>query len=610
MATTWRLVVERRQAAAPTVSPVTARESPIPVLDPAIGEAGPAIGEAGAEPPLPGDVALPTSPADDTPTPASGESASDTAALRFVQAVNQDVDKFNPLLTTNPTTQAVARLIYPTLIGQDARSGLPQPTALATAWSVSDGGRRYRFALRDDWKWSDGVPVTAADVAFTFNALLEPATGNPFGSVMSGVASVSAVDEQTIDVVLSDADCTVLTALQRPLLPAHRYAADFSDLATAEQTITPTVGAGPFLFQAHRPGEAVVLTRNPGSIPQAPSIAEFTLQVIPDAAARQAAFAAGSVDLLYLTPDEYEAAQLAPLAQSVTVPEDGFSFLALNLAAPDNPQPGQDADGARLPQPAHPILGEAAVRDAIASALDYDTLLRELFPRSSYRLGSYVLPTVGWAAAPSLSPIPHDPAAADALLDAAGWRREATGAGTRARDGVPLVFTLLINGESTQQQQMADLIQADLAAVGIEIQVNALGFDDYAQLLLGQTFDAALAIWDNLGPDPGLLPFWHSRADQPGRGFNFVSFQDALVDAKLDQARTDPACSLATRAALYAEIQTQVAAARAYLPLAGRLGVWAVAPEWVDVVPGPWLSYDNVIAWRTNAPPAQESNTP
>ena len=128
-------------------------------------------------------------------------------------------------------------------------------------------------------------------------------------------------------------------------------------------------------------------------------------------------------------------------------------------------------------------------------------------------------------------------------LEEAGWT-DPDGDGVRARAGVPLRLTLQTNADNPLRVRLSEFVAAQLRPVGFDIVVHPMGFEELTDTLLGQRYDMVVIGWENLGADPGNSPFWHSRDDVPGAGFNFTSFQDADVDNLLDAALQNPTCDV------------------------------------------------------------------
>jgi peptide/nickel transport system substrate-binding protein len=519
----------------------------------------------------------------------------------FVQAVSADATIFNPVFATGPTSLAVIDKLFPRLVGQDPHSGAITPTELALRWEISPDGRVYTFSLRDTLRWSDGQPVTAADVQFTFAALAAAQVQSPYARQSAKLEHIDAPNPTTLVVTLAAPDCAILHSLRQPLLPSHRYDAGFGDIFSNELNQSPTVSAGPFRFVEWIPGEQIVLARNPdywkATQPTSYPIERWILRVIPDTGERWARLAAGEVDLVWLAPGERTSAPLPPDVALAETGDPGYHFLALNLADPANPQPGQNGDGAPVAQSPHPILGDTEVRQALAQAIDVDALLAAAYSGYSMRQTGYVLPTIPWAHAANLTPWSFDLAAAQARLDAAGWRDE-DGDGVRAKAGRPLQLALLTNADNPQRVRLGELAAAQLVQVGIDVRFSAGTFEQATAELLGQRFDLVLIGWENLHADPGLSPFWHSRDDLPGAGYNFTSFHDPDVDRWLDEAAQFPGCDLEGRSELYRQVEQRVHEQLPYLILGGGRAAWAYNSRWQGIAPAPWSLDYNVYEWR------------
>lgn len=525
----------------------------------------------------------------------------------FVEAVGMSPGTFNPLFATDPAAESIIDKIYPRLVGQDPNGGFVVPAALAEHWQISPDGRTYTFTLRSGVQWSDGVPVTANDFKFTYDALASPQVQSPYRDRTVGIAKIDAPDASTVVVSLMGPNCAILHSLGQPLLPSHKFAADFSDLSNNLLNQKPVVGAGPFLFADHLPAdqisvERVELTRNPNYWQGAPAIGNWEVRVIADPNARSQALNAGIVDLAYFTADETAdetTTTTSGVSSTVTmkyIPTDGYSFLALNLADPMNPQPGRASDGTSVAQTPHPILGDLAVRQAIAAAIDYDRIIQEVYHGRALRTASYVPTTVDWAYARDL-PLPaYDPERAAQLLDGAGWVSD--NGGVRTRGGQPLHLSLRTNEDNPQRVAMAHLIADELTAVGVQVDLQVVSFDELTTDLLGQRFDLVVIGWENLGADPGNAPFWHSQADIPGTGFNFSSFHDDEVDNWLASAAQLPGCDLNRRGDIYKQVQARIASQQPYIFLAVQESAWGYQNRWQGIAPGPWGIEYNVASWR------------
>ncbi len=143
-----------------------------------------------------------------------------------------------------------------------------------------------------------------------------------------------------------------------------------------------------------------------------------------------------------------------------------MTLLRLNLANPENPQPGLDEAGNRIVQDPHPVLADPSVRQAIARALDYKTIVESIYLNRGYQITSNVLPIIPWAHDVTIEPYTYDPTAARQLLESAGWV-DTNNDGIRERGQTSLVLGLIVVEGNTIHEQLADLVQDQLNSVGL-----------------------------------------------------------------------------------------------------------------------------------------------
>jgi len=514
----------------------------------------------------------------------------------FVEVIGGEATLLNPILSIDLTAQAVAKKIFPVLLGQDPETGALVPNELAQDWSVSDDGLVYTFELQDDVTWSDGEPVTAYDIKFTYDAMAVDSIQSPLSTAVQELEKVEVLGDYEIAVTLAGRQCTFLQILNYPILPSHLYADDFSDFLSNPQTLEPTVGAGPFVF-AQRDSNTIVLARNESYWRGAPNMDAWVYEIVPDAEDRWQLVADSDADLVQLEPG-----QLAEISPDSDLPitfhqaqSDSFNFIALNLADPMQAESGQDGVGERVEQAPHPILGDKNVRLAIAQALDYEQILEQVYKGQAYPLASYVLP-ISWAYDDTLEPYAYDPETAAELLEDAGWLEGDDG--IREKDGEPLRLTLLTNEDNAQRTLLGDTVQEQLLPLGIEIDFQPLGFGEMVNIFLGQTYDMVILGWENLGPDPGNSQFWSSESDVIGAGFNTTSYQNASVDDWLVQALEIPGCDTETRAQIYRSVQERIYEDQPYIIVGGTLDTWAYADHWQGIEPSPWIFDHNLHEWE------------
>lgn len=514
----------------------------------------------------------------------------------FIEGTSDDPTILNPILGSGTNSSDVYNKIFPSLLGQDPFTGEIVPTELADSWEVSDDGLVWTFHLRDDVFWSDGEPVDAQDFKFTYDAIASDNVETPRKSNVELIDSIETPDPQTVIVTFKEVKCDGLSDLGLGLLPSHLYADDFSDIMENDYNEAPPVSAGPIIFNEWLRDDRVTTLRNDSYFKGAPNMEGWIYKEVPDAGARLAQLQTGEVDYIGVQPEQLTTVELDPNLSLHKFKDDGYAYIGLNLANPENPQPGQDEDGNIIEQDPHPILSDKNVRQAIAHSLDYNTIISKVYLGQGYQIAANVLPAVEWAFNDQLQPYSYDTELAAQLLEDAGWVDE-DGDGVREKDGVPLSLSLKTNAGNTTREDLGALVQDQLNSVGFDINFEAIEFGTLVQELLGQTYDMVIIGWTGLGTDPNDDAFWHTKYDTPGSGFNFVSYSNPEINDLLEKGLAVPGCSTEERAPYYKQIQEILHDDVPYVFVTGGVGNRGYANKWQGIDPGPWSFYHNMEKW-------------
>ncbi len=540
-----------------------------------------------------------------TPTPAAGAAAQPAAGPTggvLNLSLNGDPDSLNPILANTGAATAANRLLFPVLLGRNPYTGQLGPdNAMAQSWEVSADGLTYTFALRPNVTWSDGDPVDASDFKFTYDAILSEQVESPYKAALDNLAGIEVLDPLRVQVRFRQALCDGLDALRIGWLPSHLYASDFTDIMTSSTNTNPAVSAGPFVFQSWAPNENIVMRRNQRYWQGEPKADRLIFHIEPDPTERFARLLDGSVDVAPVTVAQMTSAQADPNVLLYTANLDGYDFIALNLANPENPQPGLDDAGSRIVQDPHPVLADPSVRQAIARALDYKTIIESIYLNRGYQITSNVLPIIPWAYDVSVEPYTYDPNAARQLLEGAGWI-DTNNDGIRERGTTALVLGLTVVTGNTVHEQLADLVQDQLNSVGFDITITPVDPVALAAQLLSQRYDMAITGWAELGADPNDDLLWTAQHDRPGSDFNFVSYQNAEVDRLLQQANSVPGCKPEDRAPLYKQVQRVIHDDLPYIFISGAVGDTGYRSDLGGVEPAAWDFYWNIHQWYKTVP--------
>jgi peptide/nickel transport system substrate-binding protein len=540
-----------------------------------------------------------------TPTPEPGATPQ-AVAVQGGGTINLslagDPDSLNPILATNGAAALVNRFIFPTLLSPNPYTGQwSTDNAMAASYQVSPDGLAYTFDLRPNVTWSDGDPVDAADFKFTYDAILSDQVESPYRSLLGNLAGIDVLSPLRVQVRLRQALCDGLSMLRLGWLPSHLYAADFTDIMENRYNANPAVSAGPFVVQSWAPNENVVMRRNQRYWQGVPAAERLVFHIDSDATERFARLLEGSLDVAALDASQLASVQANPDISVFGTSVDGYDFVALNLANPENPQPGADEAGNRLVQEPHPVLGDLSVRQAIARAIDYTAAIDSIYLKRGYQIPSNVLPIIPWAHDTSLALYTYDPVAARQILEDAGWL-DTNNDGIRERERTVLVLELLVVQGNTVHEQLADLVQDQLNSVGFDITVTPVDAATLASELLGQRFDMVITGWTGLGADPNDDWLWTAQHDRPSSDFNFASYHNAEVDRLLREANTVPGCRPEDRAPLYKQVQRLIHDDLPYIFITGMVADIGYSRQVAGVRPATWDFYWNIHEWYKIAP--------
>lgn len=534
----------------------------------------------------------------------------------LVESSFADINTLNPVIGSDTASSRAYNLMFVGMTNLDPFSGSIVPQ-LAESWEVSEDGLTYTFHLREDVTWSDGTPLTANDVAFTYDAINTDSVASPRRSSFPSVDSWQAVDDYTFEVTFSDVDCTFLANIgAQGIIPAHVYDNDPENIAESEENLAPSVVSGPFMFREWVPDDHTTLDANPNYYLGQPNLDSWTVRVYADQSAELAALLANEVDLTtngvgpqFVSVIEGEIAGGKAMDISKFF-NNGNVFIGYNLANPENPQNGWedlDGDGAYtpgeppLPQDPHPVLSDNEVRRAVAYSIDYTGIINKVaFGQGGPTLGN-TWPSIEWAYNNEIEPYAQDLERAAQILADAGWTAGSAtndaGVAILEKDGQPLSFSLMTNAGNETRENIGILMKDVLEDLGFDIQLEFIEFGTVVQNLLGQTYDAVIIGFTGGPPEPDDSSQFSYLNDEVGAGFNFVSYYNETVESNLNEGKAVPGCSEADRAPYYQENQAimfdEVPYSWLYVPLSNS--VW-----WTDVgniQPNTWAPYFNVEQW-------------
>lgn len=415
-------------------------------------------------------------------------------------AIVQQIDSMNPFLAVFQSSTEVGRLMYDYLTAYSA-SDQSVTEGLANRWEPSADKLTWTFTVPEGKRWSDGVPITARDVAFTFTLMMtDEVARTANGSFVTNFSSVTATDDRTV-VITTKAPQVTMLALDVPIVPKHVWekAGSIKDYANDRM---PVVGSGPFVLSEHVPGQFIKLKANKDYWRGAAKFDELHFVYFQNSDAAVQALAKGEVDLVNrMAPAQFDSLEGKPGVTRNKAQGRRFTELMINPGA--QTRTGEPiGDGS-------PVLRDVRVRRAIARAIDLDALIARVNLGYAEKGAGLVPPVFGkyhWQPSPAELRT-FDPAAANAALDAAGLPRGA--------DGTRFGLRLIGRAGRAYDEQASEYLKRSLGDIGIPLDVRLVSDNQLNESTTAATYDLAFSGWST-NIDPDFVLSLHTCAQRPG----------------------------------------------------------------------------------------------
>jgi len=457
-------------------------------------------------------------------------SAAGKANGTLVFGITADATQLVPWTATAVESTEVLQQLYSTLLNTDANGNLIP--GLSGLPAVSNGGNTYTFTLKSGVKFADGAPLTSADVKYTFDTIMNPASAATSASYFASVASVTAPNPTTVVVHMKHPDSSFpagLSTIETGIVPSG---------ATAASLTAKPDGSGPYEFVSHVANESVTLKRNADYYAGKPGAATLEFRVIPDDQSMVSALRTGAVDVAIFT--DPVTAKTAT-SGSVTIDKTGsLQYHVLQLKA------------------TNPLLSNVDTRLAIQCAISRTSVI------DSAALGAGQV--TGPITSPQFKSNPDDqPCRTQNLAKAKQYLAEA---------GQSKGFTLnLITSQGLYASAVdeAQSVQSQLGQIGIKVNVETLSSSAYVSDWLSGNFEAAIA--ENSGSiDPNTM---YARYFTSTGSFNKIAgFSSPTLDSLFAQGIATT--STTQRQAIYQKISQQLVDNAAW--------VWLYTPEYYIAV--------------------------
>jgi len=444
-----------------------------------------------------------------------------TAGGTLIVGVTDEPSTLNPLLLslTATTGQEIARKLFLSLHRlNDKMEIVPD---LAEHWVFAEDFSYVTYYLRRNVKWSDGTPVTSADVVFTFEKMRDPKVGYPNAHALDLVSKVDTLDKHTVRFYFKQVYADELLDSGIPVLPKHVLEKE-SDLAKAAFSTRP-ITDGPFRLALYLPGDRIELSANPEFYGGRPYFDKVVFKFYPDQASLLSDLQAGKVDFAPELPaTEFATLQGDKSLTLVESPPASYTYIAWNLQSP--------------------IFSDPEVRKALTLAINREALVKDILAGKG-QVVSGPIPSSSWAFNTEVKPLPYDPGKAKELLSKQGWAvkeiqkpRERTKDTLLVKGNRPLEFSLMTSKGNRVRQAIAEQVRKDLAPLRIRVNVDVVDAATFAQRVLDKKYDAMILSWSTgLKVDPS--PVWHTPSEEGQKGrYNFVGYSNPRADTLMDEA--------------------------------------------------------------------------
>ena len=470
----------------------------------------------------------------------------------FTVGMLADVDSLNPFTGILAESYEIFQLQYSTLLSSSSVDFTPD-SGLAESWEASADGKTWTYTLRPDLLWSDGVPLTANDVVYTFQRILDGRyEQRNYGNYVRNITSVEATDDRTVVMTTSEPS-PIMERLAVYILPEHIWsgidAKAVKSYANEPEAGETLVGSGPFLVVERRTGQFIRMVANDNYYKGRPNVDELVFRVYNNPDALGQALVKGEIDFATgLTADVFSTLEGQEGITTYAGAYSGFNELAFNLGA-------ALTDGTPIGD-GNPHMQDQQVRLAISHAIDRQQMVDRILDGYGTP-GSTIIPPLYSTLHIDPGTQTYDPELANQILDDAGYAMGPDGVRV-GPDGVPMRYRLFVRSDSDSSVKSGEYFKSYLAAIGIEADIKPVDENALFEIIGRGEFDMFEWGWV-VEPDPDyqLSTFTCDKRSYEDGGEVYADLSDSFFcDEEYDALYAEQAVT--TDQAARAEIVKQM----------------------------------------------------
>ncbi|CAG7653740.1 peptide-binding protein [Paenibacillus allorhizosphaerae] len=432
----------------------------------------------------------------------------------IITAYLADPQNFIRFWATTTTSSEVIELVFSALYRFNEKQDIVADLAVGQPTFSADK-KEMTIKIRNDAKFTDGKPVTAADVVFTYNIPIHPDYKGPRKGTFDKVTKVEKVDDYTVKFTFKEPHAGYIDMLIYNILPEHLLKdIPVKDMEKSDFAKKP-VGSGAYKLEEWKQGQYLRFVRNENYYKGKPAIEKVTAKIIPDGNAQMAQLQTGEINVVGVPVDNLAAMdQYAKTSGKIKLQKGigtgQYQFVAWNLT--------------------NPLFQDKKVRQALTTAIDRQGIVDSIVEGQGKLVNSQTAPSY-WTFTDNVPKFPYDPEKAKKMLAEAGWK-DSDGDGILDKNGQKFEFEMQTIQGNKVREKAVTVIQQQLKKVGISVQPRSVEGSAFTKNWSSKNFVALFHGWSISG-DPNPKGIWHSSSIEAGS--NYITYKNPEVDKLIEE---------------------------------------------------------------------------